>query len=76
MDPIQPIEPRSRWISELAPPQAQSASRERRKTSPDGDRKREPRRESREAHGPEDDRHIGDRPEDDRPDGRHIDVRV
>jgi hypothetical protein len=76
MDPIQPIEPRSRWISELAPPQAQGASREQRKAPRDTNRKSGSRRESREAHESEDDRREGDWPEDDRPEGRHIDVRA
>ncbi len=67
MDPIQPIEPRSRWISELAPAQAQSVSRERRKPPRSADRKREPRREP-----PREERE----PEDDGPEGRHIDVRA
>lgn len=68
MDPIQPIEPRSRWISELAPPQAQGASRERRKSPQGADRKGEkPRRE------PPGEEHEH---EDKDPRGRHIDIRA
>lgn len=72
MDPIQPIGPRPPWLTELVAEQTQSASRERRrsisKRSPrDRDRGSEPRREApQEKHGPEDDG----------PDGRHIDVRA
>ena len=67
MDPIQPIERRSPWISELAPTQARSVKRERRKASGGNGRKPGPRREPpREEHGPEDDG----------PEGRHIDVRA
>lgn len=67
MDPIQPIEPRSRWIPELAPAQARGTPRERRKTPRGADRapgsRREPPPEehSDDEHGPE---------------GRHIDVRA
>jgi hypothetical protein len=67
MDPIQPIGPRPPWIAELAAEQTQSLSRERRRTSGGSERKPGPRREpSREEHGPEDDG----------PEGRHIDVRA
>jgi hypothetical protein len=67
MDPIQPIEPRSRWISELAPPQTQGAARERRKSPRGADRKGDPRRKP-----PGEERE----PEDKGPEGRHIDVRA
>ncbi len=65
MDPIQPIGPRPPWIAELAAEQTRSLSRERRGRAGESERKRGPRREpAREEHGPEDDD----------PDGRHIDV--
>ena len=70
MDPIQPIGPRPPWTAELAAEQTQSLSRERRKTPRDADRRTGPRREPpREEHG-------GNSPEDDGPEGRHIDVRA
>lgn len=68
MDPIQPIGPRPPWIAELAAEQTQSLSRERRRTSGGSERKprahREPAREEND----------GDGPEDEGPEGRHIDV--
>ena len=74
MDPIQPIGPRPPWIAELAAEQTQRLSREQRKPISDrsrskADRKtgpgprREPPREERD-------------PEDEGPEGRHIDVRA
>jgi hypothetical protein len=74
MDPIQPIERHSPWISELAAEQAQGVSRERRKPASDRssrrvERKQQPRRQ------PVSDRSRGDQaPDEDRPEGRHIDV--
>jgi hypothetical protein len=66
MDPIQPIGPRPPWIAELATEQTRSLSRERREKS-GGDEKRRPRRSPpREPDGPDEDT----------PDGRHIDVRA
>ncbi len=67
MDPIQPIGPRPPWIAELAAEQTQSLSRERRRTSGGSERKRRPRREPpREQDGPDEEG----------PEGRHIDVRA
>jgi hypothetical protein len=72
MDPIQPIEPRSPWISELAQIRAQRdpakiAQRERRKAAGRKDRKPDSRHGSpREGGGPEEE-DTG---------GRHIDVRA
>jgi hypothetical protein len=72
MDPIQPIERRSPWISELAAEQAQGVSRKRRKKPRDADRKLGPRREP-----PGDRSESGQQgPEEDGPDGRRIDVRA
>jgi hypothetical protein len=65
MDPIQPIGPRAPWIAELAAEQTQSLSRKRREKS-GGDEQRGPRRPPRETDGPDEDT----------PDGRHIDVRA
>ncbi len=70
MDPIQPIGPRPPWIAELAAEQTQSLSRERRKTPRDVDRRTGPHREPPHAE------REGDDPEDDSPQGRHIDVRA
>ncbi len=67
MDPIQPIERRSPWISELTVEQARGASRKRRKTPRDADPKLGPRREP--AHGEQG-------PSEDGPEGRRIDVRA
>jgi hypothetical protein len=67
MDPIQPIERRSPWASELAAAQTQGVSRNRRKTPRDTDRKTGQRRE----------RSSGEQgPEREGPEGRHIDVRA
>ena len=76
MDPIQPIEPRSPWISELAPAQAQrdrseTVQRERRKASAGGERKPGPRRKP-----PGEERGQERGPDEDGPEGRHIDVRA
>jgi hypothetical protein len=65
MDPIQPIGPRPPWIAELAAEQTLSLSRERRKQA-GGDEKRRPRQRPRKPDGPDEDT----------PDGRHIDVRA
>jgi hypothetical protein len=64
MDPIQPIGPRPPWIAELAAEQTRSLARERRGAADGSERKRGRREPTREEHGPEDDG----------PDGRHIDV--
>jgi hypothetical protein len=79
MDPIQPIERRSPWISELAAAQAQDVSRERRKMPRGTDRKTGPRRSGPPGRVPP----ISDRssheeqgPEEDGPEGRRIDVRA
>jgi hypothetical protein len=69
MDPIQPIERRSPWISELAAEQTQGVSRERRKTPRDANRKSEPRRPTSDRSSRGDQEPKGDGPE-----GRHIDV--
>jgi hypothetical protein len=66
MDPIQPIGPRPPWIAELAAEQTRSLSRERRKKS-SGDAQLGPRRPP--PREPDD-------PDEDKPDGRHIDVRA
>jgi hypothetical protein len=66
MDPIQPIGPRPPWIAELAAEQTRNLSRENRKQS-GGDGKRGPRREPPREPGESDE---------DKPDGRHIDVRA
>ncbi len=65
MDPIQPIGPRPPWIAELAAEQTRGLTRERRRKS--NDPKLGPRRES--PHEPDD-------PDEDGPEGRHIDVRA
>jgi hypothetical protein len=71
MDPIQPIERRSPWLSELAAAQTQGASRKRRKTPRGADRKTDPRRErSRWEQDPEEE------PGERGLEGRHIDVRA
>jgi hypothetical protein len=65
MDPIQPIGPRPPWIAELAAEQTQSLSKRRKRSGVDaklGPRRR-PRREP-------------DDPDEDAPEGRHIDVRA
>ncbi len=72
MDPIQPIERHSPWLSELAAEQAQGVPRKRRKTPREADRKTGPRREparDRSEIGPQG-------PEEDGPEGRRIDVRA
>jgi hypothetical protein len=72
MDPINPIEPRSRWISELTPADSQSdrsksARHERRKASRAADRGTEPpRAPTREQ----------DDPDEEGTEGRRIDVRA
>lgn len=66
MDPIQPIGPRPPWIAELAAEQTRSLSKKRR-DRPGVDAKLGARRPPpREA----------DDPDEDTPDGRHIDVRA
>ncbi len=68
MDPIQPIDRRSPWISELAAERVQGTSREHRKTPPSGDRKGSRRKPA--SDGPQ-----GEQGSDgDGPEGRHIDV--
>jgi hypothetical protein len=65
MDPIQPIGPRPPWIAELAAEQTQNLSKRRRRSGVDaklGPRRPPPRE-------PDD-------PDEDQPDGRHIDVRA
>ncbi len=72
MDPIQPIEHRSPWLSELAAEQVQGASRKRRKTPREADRKTGPRREPS-----RDQSEIGQQgPAKHGPEGRRIDVRA
>lgn len=73
MDPINPIEPRSRWIAELAPAQrrgetlSKTGRREGRKTTRRADPGAEPRHEPpRERDGPDDEG----------TEGRHVDVRA
>ena len=65
MDPIQPIGPRPPWIAELAAEQTQSLSKKRRERS-GVDAKLGPRRPPR----------TPDDPDEDPPEGRHIDVRA
>jgi hypothetical protein len=72
MDPIQPIERRSPWPSELVAAQARDISRKRRKTPRDADRETGPRRE----HSPDRSEIAQQGPEDDGPEGRRIDVRA
>ncbi len=65
MDPIQPIGPRPPWIAELAAEQTRSLSKRRKRSGVDaklGSRRQPPRE-------PED-------PDEDTPEGRHIDVRA
>ncbi len=68
MDPIQPIGPRPPWIAELAAEQTQSLSRERRRTPGVNERKPGPRREPP--------RRARTGPDEEGPEGRHIDVRA
>jgi hypothetical protein len=67
MDPIQPIGPRPPWIAELAAEQTQSLSRERRRAAGGSERKPRPRREPPRKQ---------DGPDEEGPEGRHIDVRA
>jgi hypothetical protein len=71
MDPIQPIERRSPWVSELVTAQTQDVSRKRRKTPRDADRKPGTRRDA-----PGQSSSDEQEPEHDGPGGRHIDVRA
>ncbi len=65
MDPIQPIGPRPPWIAELAAEQTRSLSKRRKRSGVDA--KLRPRRQP--PLEPDD-------PDDDTPEGRHIDVRA
>jgi hypothetical protein len=68
MEPIRPIEPRSRWESPLAPAAVERLTRERREQRPDEERRRRARTPE-----PAD----GQRgPDEDGNEGRHVDVRA